>query len=190
MGAFMAGVAAYGTNVGAGSSYGAFIAALEHIAARLHGIGQQARHHALRRAVQSVHHHLRPRGAQDRRGRPDARRSAAAPAPPGELPRRRHDHAHAVGSAGALPADGRGAEEAARRSSRPSSRARTSWSWTARSSGVPPGDGGREGRLRAPQGREVGEEALPRHARPPGKRHRRAPSWPRCSRRSTRRAST
>jgi transketolase len=46
MGAFMSGVAAYGTNVGAGSSYGAFIAALEHIAARLHGIGQQARHHA------------------------------------------------------------------------------------------------------------------------------------------------
>ncbi|HVO77151.1 MAG TPA: hypothetical protein VMT60_04130, partial [Candidatus Bathyarchaeia archaeon] len=45
MGAFMSGVAAYGTNVGAGSSYGAFIAALEHIAARLHGIGQQARHH-------------------------------------------------------------------------------------------------------------------------------------------------
>jgi transketolase len=45
MGAFMSGVAAYGTNVGAGSSYGAFIAALEHIAARLHGIGQQARRH-------------------------------------------------------------------------------------------------------------------------------------------------
>jgi transketolase len=47
MGAFMSGVAAYGTNIGAGSSYGAFIAALEHIAARLHGIGQQARHHYL-----------------------------------------------------------------------------------------------------------------------------------------------
>jgi transketolase len=44
MGAFMSGVAAYGSNIGAGSSYGAFIAALEHIAARLHGIGQQARH--------------------------------------------------------------------------------------------------------------------------------------------------
>jgi transketolase len=40
----MAGVASYGSNIGAGSSYGAFIAALEHIAARLHGIGQQARH--------------------------------------------------------------------------------------------------------------------------------------------------
>jgi transketolase len=44
MGAFMSGVSAYGNNIGAGSSYGAFIAALEHIAARLHGIGQQARH--------------------------------------------------------------------------------------------------------------------------------------------------
>ncbi len=44
MGAFMSGVSSYGTNIGAGSSYGAFIAALEHIAARLHGIGQQARH--------------------------------------------------------------------------------------------------------------------------------------------------
>jgi transketolase len=47
MGGFMAGVASYGTNIGAGSSYGAFIAALEHIAARLHGIGQQARNHYL-----------------------------------------------------------------------------------------------------------------------------------------------
>jgi transketolase len=43
MGAFMAGVAAYGTHIGVGSSYGAFIAALQHIAARLHGIGQQSR---------------------------------------------------------------------------------------------------------------------------------------------------
>ncbi|MBN1334972.1 MAG: hypothetical protein JXB39_03325 [Deltaproteobacteria bacterium] len=43
MGAFLSGVASYGTHVGAGSSYGAFIAALEHVAARLHGIGQQAR---------------------------------------------------------------------------------------------------------------------------------------------------
>ena len=43
MGGFMAGVSTYGTHIGAGSSYGAFIAALEHITARLHGIGQQAR---------------------------------------------------------------------------------------------------------------------------------------------------
>lgn len=47
MGAFMSGIGAYGTNIGAGSSYGAFIAALQHIAARLHGIGQQARRHYL-----------------------------------------------------------------------------------------------------------------------------------------------
>ncbi|MBW8012723.1 MAG: hypothetical protein FVQ83_16015 [Chloroflexi bacterium] len=43
MGAFMSGLASYGAHVGVGSSYGAFIAALEHIAARLHGIGQQAK---------------------------------------------------------------------------------------------------------------------------------------------------
>jgi transketolase len=44
MGAFMTGVSAYGRNIGASASYGAFIAALEHVAARLHAIGQQARH--------------------------------------------------------------------------------------------------------------------------------------------------
>jgi len=44
MGAFMTGVSSYGTNIGAGSSYGAFIAALQHVAVRLHGIGQQARY--------------------------------------------------------------------------------------------------------------------------------------------------
>jgi len=43
MGAVMAGLSAYGRHVGAGASYGAFIAALEHVAARLHAIGQQAR---------------------------------------------------------------------------------------------------------------------------------------------------
>ncbi|MDP1587895.1 MAG: hypothetical protein Q8M07_09145, partial [Prosthecobacter sp.] len=44
MGATMAGIAAYGRSIGAASSYGAFIAAMEHVAARLHCIGQQARH--------------------------------------------------------------------------------------------------------------------------------------------------
>jgi len=43
MGAFMAGLSSFGHHIGVTSSYGAFIAALEHIAARLHGIGQQAR---------------------------------------------------------------------------------------------------------------------------------------------------
>lgn len=42
IGAFMSGVSSFGTHIGAGSSYGAFIAALQHISARLHGIGQQA----------------------------------------------------------------------------------------------------------------------------------------------------
>jgi transketolase len=39
----MAGLSSFGTHIGAGSSYGAFIAALQHVAARLHGIGQQTR---------------------------------------------------------------------------------------------------------------------------------------------------
>jgi transketolase len=44
MGALMSGISAFGKAIGVGSSYAAFIAALEHIAARLHGIGQQAKH--------------------------------------------------------------------------------------------------------------------------------------------------
>ncbi|MDZ7292199.1 MAG: hypothetical protein ONB44_18755 [candidate division KSB1 bacterium] len=43
MGAFMAGLASFGRHIGATSSYGAFIGALEHVAARLHGIGQQTK---------------------------------------------------------------------------------------------------------------------------------------------------
>jgi transketolase len=39
----MTGLSAYGRHVGVGSSYGAFIAPLGHIAARLHAIGAQAR---------------------------------------------------------------------------------------------------------------------------------------------------
>ncbi len=46
MGGFMAGLSSFGEHVGVSSSYGAFIAALEHIAARLHGIGQQSREEA------------------------------------------------------------------------------------------------------------------------------------------------
>lgn len=44
MGGIMAGLSSFGHNIGAGSSYGAFIAALTHITARLHGIGQQGKH--------------------------------------------------------------------------------------------------------------------------------------------------
>jgi len=43
MGAFMAGLSSFGNHIGITSSYGAFIAALEHVAARLHGIGQQTK---------------------------------------------------------------------------------------------------------------------------------------------------
>jgi transketolase len=43
MGALMAGLSSFGNHIGVTSSYSAFIAALEHVAARLHGIGQQAR---------------------------------------------------------------------------------------------------------------------------------------------------
>ncbi len=39
----LAGIAAFGAHIGAGSSYGAFLAPLGHIAARLHAIGKQAR---------------------------------------------------------------------------------------------------------------------------------------------------
>ncbi len=39
----LAGLSTYGHHIGVGSSYGAFIAALGHIASRLHGIGNQAR---------------------------------------------------------------------------------------------------------------------------------------------------
>lgn len=43
MGAFMAGLSSFGHHIGVTSSYGAFIGALEHVAARLHGIGQQSK---------------------------------------------------------------------------------------------------------------------------------------------------
>lgn len=41
MGAWMAGLSSFGKHIGVTASYGAFLAALEHVAARLHGIGQQ-----------------------------------------------------------------------------------------------------------------------------------------------------
>jgi transketolase len=43
MGALMAGLSSFGYHIGVTSSYSAFIAALEHVAARLHGIGQQTK---------------------------------------------------------------------------------------------------------------------------------------------------
>ncbi len=41
MGGFMAGLSTFGNHVGVGSSYGAFIAALQHVPARLHAIAQE-----------------------------------------------------------------------------------------------------------------------------------------------------
>jgi len=43
MGAVLSGLATFGNHIGVGSSYGAFIAALQHVPARLHAIGQQAK---------------------------------------------------------------------------------------------------------------------------------------------------
>jgi transketolase len=43
MSGILAGLSTYGRHLGVGSSYGAFIAALGHVAARLHAIGNQAR---------------------------------------------------------------------------------------------------------------------------------------------------
>jgi transketolase len=42
--ATLSGLSTFGGHIGAGASYGAFIAALGHIASRLHAIGNQARH--------------------------------------------------------------------------------------------------------------------------------------------------
>ena len=46
MTAILSGLSTFGGHIGAGSSYGAFIAPLGHIASRLHAIGAQARHEA------------------------------------------------------------------------------------------------------------------------------------------------
>ena len=43
MAGILSGLASFGSNIGVGSSYAAFIAPLSHIAARLHAIGNQAR---------------------------------------------------------------------------------------------------------------------------------------------------
>jgi transketolase len=45
MGAMLSGLGNSGRHIGVGSSYGAFIAAMQHTALRLHGIGQQAMQH-------------------------------------------------------------------------------------------------------------------------------------------------
>ena len=89
-----------------GSSYGAFLAPLGHIAARLHAIGAQAE--GPPRPLVAVPPRLRPRGPQDRRGRAHPRRPAAAAAPAGELPARDDGHPHPVGPGRDLDAAGGG----------------------------------------------------------------------------------
>ena len=106
MAGILSGLATYGRHVGVGSSYGAFLAPLGHIAARLHAIGAQAK--APHGPWSPVPPRLRPRGPQDRRGRAHPRRPAAAAAPAGELPARDDDHAHPVGPRGDLDAAGGG----------------------------------------------------------------------------------
>ena len=44
MSGILSGLSSFGRHIGVGSSYGAFLAPLGHISARLHAIGQQARH--------------------------------------------------------------------------------------------------------------------------------------------------
>ena len=68
MGGFMAGLSAFGNHVGVGTSYAAFIAALQHVPARLHSIGQEARLHAFgdpRKPFVVVCGHAGPKTGED-----------------------------------------------------------------------------------------------------------------------------
>jgi len=68
MGGVMAGAASLGLHIGVSSSYSAFIAALEHVPARLHSIGQQMRHEATgepNRAWIMVNAHAGPLTGED-----------------------------------------------------------------------------------------------------------------------------
>lgn len=67
MGAWMAGLSTFGHHIGVSSSYGAFIGALEHVAARLHGIGQQARYgpHAAYRTWIMINAHAGVKTGED-----------------------------------------------------------------------------------------------------------------------------
>jgi transketolase len=54
MSAVLTGVSSFGKHIGVGSSYASFLAPLSHIAARLHAIGNQARHEATGEAARPV----------------------------------------------------------------------------------------------------------------------------------------
>ena len=115
MAGILSGLATFGRHVGAGSSYGAFLAPLGHIAARLHAIGAQAKApHGPWSPFLLVCAHA---GPQDRRGRAHPRRPAAPAAPAGELPPRDLDHPHPLGPRRDLDARWRRPSAAGRRSS-------------------------------------------------------------------------
>ena len=99
------GLSSYGRHIGVGASYAAFIAPLgSHLRAPARD-RQSGADVGERRTVPADDPGLRPRGTDDRRRRPDARRSAGAPGAAGELPARDVDHAHPVGPGRDLDAD-------------------------------------------------------------------------------------
>ena len=104
----LSGISTFGQPSASARSYGAFMAPLGHIAARLHAIGDQAAHGGTA-SYRPIDPRLRARRAEDRRGRADARRSAGPAAAAGQLPARHGDHAHALGAPGDLAAARRGA---------------------------------------------------------------------------------
>ena len=116
-----------------------------HGAARAHR-GAPARHRRPgaagrhRRAVQADVPGLRARRPEDRRGRPHARRPAAAAAPAGELPAGHGDHADALGAAGDLAAARRPRWRSGPRSSRRSSPGRPSRCSTGAALGLAPAE--------------------------------------------------
>ncbi|HUT85904.1 MAG TPA: hypothetical protein VMW66_03600 [Elusimicrobiales bacterium] len=68
MGAVMTGVSSFGKHIGVTASYAAFIAALEHVAARLHGIGQQGQRDATGKPFNTfimVNGHAGPKTGED-----------------------------------------------------------------------------------------------------------------------------
>lgn len=68
MGAVMSGLSAYGHHIGASASYAAFIAALEHVASRLHAIGQQTHHEVTGKPYNTfimVNGHAGPKTGED-----------------------------------------------------------------------------------------------------------------------------
>ena len=95
----LSGISAYGHAIGVGSSYGAFMAPLGHIAARLHAIGAEARLASSGEPYRSLILICGHAGLATGEDGPTACRPAGAATPAGELPPRRGSHAHALGAA-------------------------------------------------------------------------------------------